>query len=254
MYPIRFRSIILSIYTLHPTTFKKRLLLDSIEYCLRPSGDPLPKPFGILYAMTGIDYLSVAYALVTRISAIRLLIAMASIHNLIIHQMDVKTTFLNGELDEEDMREADVILSIRIKHESKWISISLSYYIEEVLKKFIYFECTPVSTPMDTSEKLMPNNGRLLLIIFTLIWAPTTNNLKKDYIGCCAMKLIDNIQTKSFNTFAKLYKFKGVDFRRWQKKMQFLLSNMSVVYVPTTPIPEDSGDDATVKQIRKRAK
>ncbi|GJW41354.1 hypothetical protein Tco_0067199 [Tanacetum coccineum] len=52
MYPIRFRSIILSIYTLHPTTFKKRLLLDSIEYCLRPSGDPLPKPFGILYAMT----------------------------------------------------------------------------------------------------------------------------------------------------------------------------------------------------------
>ncbi|GKG22118.1 zinc finger, CCHC-type containing protein, partial [Tanacetum coccineum] len=31
----------------------------------------------------------------------RLPIAMASIHNLIIHQMDVKTTFLNGDLDEE---------------------------------------------------------------------------------------------------------------------------------------------------------
>ncbi|GJS59991.1 zinc finger, CCHC-type containing protein [Tanacetum coccineum] len=36
-----------------------------------------------------------------RISTIRLLIAMASIHNLIIHCMDVKTTFLNGELEEE---------------------------------------------------------------------------------------------------------------------------------------------------------
>ncbi|GKE06214.1 hypothetical protein Tco_1398232, partial [Tanacetum coccineum] len=23
-----------------------------------------------------------------------------------------------------------------------------------------YFDCTPVSTPMDTSEKLMPNNGQ----------------------------------------------------------------------------------------------
>ncbi|GKE56666.1 zinc finger, CCHC-type containing protein, partial [Tanacetum coccineum] len=34
-------------------------------------------------------------------STIRLLIAIASIHNLIIHQMDVKTSFLNGELDEE---------------------------------------------------------------------------------------------------------------------------------------------------------
>ncbi|GJY63052.1 zinc finger, CCHC-type containing protein [Tanacetum coccineum] len=54
--------------------------------------------------------------------------------------------------------------------------------------------------------------------------------------------------------FAKLDKFKGVDFRRWQKKMHFLLSNMSVVYVLTTPIPEDGGDDATVEQIRKRAK
>ncbi|GJW28875.1 zinc finger, CCHC-type containing protein [Tanacetum coccineum] len=38
---------------------------------------------------------------VARISTIRLLIAMTSIHNLIIHQMDVKTTFLNGDLDEE---------------------------------------------------------------------------------------------------------------------------------------------------------
>ncbi|GKG09682.1 hypothetical protein Tco_0338428 [Tanacetum coccineum] len=47
----------------------------------------------------------------------------------------------------KDMREADVILGIRIKH-------------EKVLKKFNYFECTPVSTPMDTSEKLMPNNGQ----------------------------------------------------------------------------------------------
>ncbi|GJW56818.1 zinc finger, CCHC-type containing protein [Tanacetum coccineum] len=49
---------------------------------------------------SGIDYFD-TYALVARISTIRLLIAMASIHNLIIHQMDVKTTFLNGELDEE---------------------------------------------------------------------------------------------------------------------------------------------------------
>nr|GEV29613.1 zinc finger, CCHC-type [Tanacetum cinerariifolium] len=40
-------------------------------------------------------------AKVARISTIRLLIAMASIYSLIIHQMDVKTDFLNGELKEE---------------------------------------------------------------------------------------------------------------------------------------------------------
>ncbi|GKC48705.1 hypothetical protein Tco_1071450 [Tanacetum coccineum] len=38
------------------------------------------------------------------------------------------------------------------------------------------------------------------------------------------------------------------------EKMHFLVSNMSVVYVLTTPIPEDGGDVATVEQIRKRAK
>ena len=37
----------------------------------------------------------------TRISSIRMLIAIAAIHNLEIHQMDVKTAFLNGDLDEE---------------------------------------------------------------------------------------------------------------------------------------------------------
>nr|GEY13101.1 hypothetical protein [Tanacetum cinerariifolium] len=114
----------------------------------------------------GIDYFD-TYALVARISTIRLLIAMTSIHNLgMIHQMDVKINFLNGELDKDvyvnqpqgfimhgnknkvdltkeflslrfsmkDMGEADVILGIRIKHE--------------------------MSTLMDTSEKLMPNNGQ----------------------------------------------------------------------------------------------
>ncbi|GKC98550.1 hypothetical protein Tco_1168825 [Tanacetum coccineum] len=36
--------------------------------------------------------------------------------------------------------------------------------------------------------------------------------------------------------------------------MHFLLFSMSVVYVLTTLIPEDGGDDATVEQNRKRAK
>ncbi|GJT16812.1 hypothetical protein Tco_0875518 [Tanacetum coccineum] len=46
------------------------------------------------------------------------------------------------------------------------------------------------------------------------------------------------------SNFAKLDKFERVDFRRWQKKMHFLLYSMSVVYVLTTPIPED-GENAT---------
>ena len=48
----------------------------------------------------GLDYFD-TYSPVTRISSVRMLIAIVAIHNLEIHQMDVKTAFLNGDLDEE---------------------------------------------------------------------------------------------------------------------------------------------------------
>nr|GEY37883.1 zinc finger, CCHC-type [Tanacetum cinerariifolium] len=53
--------------------------------------------------------------------------------------------------------------------------------------------------------------------------------------------------------FAKLEKIEGLDFRRWKKKMHFLLSSMSVVYVLTTLMPEDGGENLTVEQVRRRA-
>ncbi|KAB2622521.1 hypothetical protein D8674_024703 [Pyrus ussuriensis x Pyrus communis] len=47
-----------------------------------------------------LDYFD-TYSPVSRITSIRTLIAIAAVYNFDIHQMDVKTTFLNGELDEE---------------------------------------------------------------------------------------------------------------------------------------------------------
>ncbi|KAL0290713.1 UNVERIFIED_CONTAM: Retrovirus-related Pol polyprotein from transposon TNT 1-94 [Sesamum angustifolium] len=48
----------------------------------------------------GIDYFD-TYSPVARLTTIRVLIALASVYNLSIHQMDVKTAFLYGELEDE---------------------------------------------------------------------------------------------------------------------------------------------------------
>nr|GEV99307.1 zinc finger, CCHC-type [Tanacetum cinerariifolium] len=138
------------------------------------------KPLGFR-KKEGIDYFE-TYAPVARITTIRLLLALAAIHNLVIHQMDVKTAFLNGDLDKEVymkqpegfvmpcnehkvfdktkkflssrfsmkyMGEADVILGIKIKRENKRIVTAQSYYIEKILKKFNREDCSSMRTPMD---------------------------------------------------------------------------------------------------------
>ncbi|XP_074296340.1 uncharacterized protein LOC141626405 [Silene latifolia] len=51
----------------------------------------------------------------------------------------------------------------------------------------------------------------------------------------------------------KLEKFEGVDFRRWQKKMHFLLTTLKVVYVLSTPYHEVD-ENSTVEELRKRSK
>ena len=48
----------------------------------------------------GLDYFD-TYSLVTKINSIRMILAIATLQNLEVHQMDVKTTFLNGDLKEE---------------------------------------------------------------------------------------------------------------------------------------------------------
>ena len=48
----------------------------------------------------GLDYFD-TYSPVTRITSIRMLLAIAALRNLEVHQMDVKTAFLNGDLEEE---------------------------------------------------------------------------------------------------------------------------------------------------------
>ncbi|GJZ91759.1 hypothetical protein Tco_0663824 [Tanacetum coccineum] len=68
------------------------------------------------------------------------------------------------------------------------------------------------------------------------------------------MVLIMADSVKDMTTkFGKLDKFEGSDFRRWQKKMHFLLITLKVVYVLSTPRPEFV-EEETLEQTRKRCK
>jgi hypothetical protein len=47
------------------------------------------------------EYFFDTYSPIARMTTIRVLLSLAASYGLIVHQMDVKTTFLNGELDDE---------------------------------------------------------------------------------------------------------------------------------------------------------
>jgi len=75
--------------------FKKKLKLDGSIH--KYKARPMIREFN---QKKGVDYFNTC-SLVTKIGTIRTMVTLASIHSLVIHQMDVKTTFLNGDLEEE---------------------------------------------------------------------------------------------------------------------------------------------------------
>ncbi|XP_021736275.1 uncharacterized protein LOC110702840 [Chenopodium quinoa] len=53
--------------------------------------------------------------------------------------------------------------------------------------------------------------------------------------------------------FVKLKKFDGVEFRKWKKKMYFLLTSLNVAYVISTPRPNEH-ENETLESVRERSK
>nr|GFB20921.1 retrovirus-related Pol polyprotein from transposon TNT 1-94 [Tanacetum cinerariifolium] len=135
----------------------------------------------------GIDF-EESFAPVARLEAIRIFLAYAAHKNMVVYQMDVKTTFLNDNLREEvyvsqpdgfvdldnpnhvyKLKKAPLItrllpmsmmdkisffLGLHISQSPRGIFINQSKYALESLKKYGFESCNPVDTPMVDKSKL----------------------------------------------------------------------------------------------------
>nr|GFA83167.1 hypothetical protein [Tanacetum cinerariifolium] len=112
----------------------------------------------------GIDYDEV-FAPVARIEAIRLFLAYASFMGFTVYQMDVKSVFLYGTIDEELCREFEALmhkkfqmstigelnffLGLQVIQKEDGIFLSQDKYIGDILKKFGYSYVRSLNTPTD---------------------------------------------------------------------------------------------------------
>jgi hypothetical protein len=67
--------------------------------------------------------------------------------------------FLSNNFEMKDLGEADVILNIKLLREegNGGVTLVQSHYVENVLNRFGYDDCTPAPTPYDPSVILRKN-------------------------------------------------------------------------------------------------
>ncbi|GJT43922.1 putative ribonuclease H-like domain-containing protein [Tanacetum coccineum] len=155
----------------------------------------------------GIDYDKV-FAPVARIEAIRLFLTYASFKDFVVYQMDVKSAFLYGKIEEEvyvcqsprfeDQNFPDRVYKVekvlyglhqaprawdetlstylldngtrlQVQQKKDGIFISQDKYVVEILKKFGFTEVKTASSPMETQNPLLKDeNGEEVIVLYDI--------------------------------------------------------------------------------------
>nr|GEU61518.1 hypothetical protein [Tanacetum cinerariifolium] len=125
----------------------------------------------------GIDF-EESFAPVARLEAIRIFLAYVAHKNMVVYQMDVKISFLNGNLREEVyVSQSDEFVdpdnpNHMYKLSSLWVETSSTHvpkYALESLKKYGFESCDPVDTPIVEKSKLDEDKKGKLLICHTIV-------------------------------------------------------------------------------------
>jgi hypothetical protein len=70
--------------------------------------------------------------------------------------------YLTSRFKMKDLKEVDTILGIKVKKHSGGYALCQSHYIEKILLKFQYLGIKEVTTPYDSTVKLIENSGRVV--------------------------------------------------------------------------------------------
>ncbi|GJR88500.1 putative ribonuclease H-like domain-containing protein [Tanacetum coccineum] len=153
----------------------------------------------------GIDYDEV-FAPVARIEAIRIFLAFASYMGFIVYQMDVKSAFLYGKIDEEmsSMGELTFFLGLQVKQKADGIFISQDKYVAEILKKFDFANVKTASTQLRLKALVKDEEAQSSKVL----------HLNSDYAGA-------NLDRKSTTGGCQ---FLGRRLISWQCKKQTIVA------------------------------
>ncbi|GJY66251.1 retrovirus-related pol polyprotein from transposon TNT 1-94, partial [Tanacetum coccineum] len=163
----------------------------------------------------GIDY-DETYAPVARLESIRILLAYACALDFKLFQMDVKSAFLNGFINEEFemsmMGELNFFLGLQIKQMEDGIFFNQSKYIKEMLKKFGFEESKPMKTPMSSDTKLTKyeecgslDSTKYQGMIGSLLYLTAS---RPDIMFCvCFVPASKSSKTSSLERFKRIFRY-----------------------------------------------
>ncbi|GKD68927.1 retrovirus-related pol polyprotein from transposon TNT 1-94 [Tanacetum coccineum] len=145
----------------------------------------------------GIDY-DETFAPIARLEAIRIFLAFATYMNFTVYQMDVKSAFLNGKLEEEVyVKQPPGFESNEfpnhIKQSERGISINQEKYVKDLLRKYD-INGSSMKTPMVPKRKIISGacqllGGKLMFWSAKKKQSVAMSSAKAKYVaaaGCCA--------------------------------------------------------------------
>ncbi|XP_074305573.1 secreted RxLR effector protein 161-like [Silene latifolia] len=113
----------------------------------------------------------------------------------------------------KDLGQADVILGIKLVKTDKGIALTQSHYVEKMLRKFGYFDTSPVASPFDSSVKLRKNVGdsvsqhKYSQIIGSLLHLTNFSRPDNAYAVCRLARYTHNPSTAHWNALERVFRY-----------------------------------------------